>query len=172
MSKRAKDLTESTKMDIDIRNKEAYINKQYASMGKKYFEMHENDEEPLFEEIGLIREAKEEIQRMRDLLVEKKGLKKCSACQELIPQNVQFCPKCGAKCEMPAPEEAPAPQEDVKRCPSCQAELLPDALFCPECGAKYEAPVTEAAAEEVQEASATEGQTEGMSATEGQSEEA
>lgn len=115
VSKRAKDLTESTKMDIDIRAKESYINKQYTSIGKKYFEMHENDEEPLFEEVELIREAKAEIQRMQDLLVEKKGMKKCPSCQAIIQQNVQFCPHCGTKCEMPVEEEAAAeaPAEEV-----------------------------------------------------------
>ena len=41
VSQKAKDLTESTKMNIDIHSKEEYINRQYASMGKKYFELHE-----------------------------------------------------------------------------------------------------------------------------------
>ena len=105
VSKRAKDLTESTKMNIDIHSKEEYINRQYASMGKKYFELHEMDDEPLFEEIELIREAKAEIERMREQLAEKKGMKRCLSCQAIIPQDAQFCPSCGTKCETPFEEE-------------------------------------------------------------------
>lgn len=104
VSQKAKDLTESTKMNIDIHSKEEYINRQYTSMGKKYFELHENDEEALFEEIALIREAKAEIERMRQQLAEKKGMKKCPSCQVLMPQDAQFCPSCGAKYETPFEE--------------------------------------------------------------------
>ena len=35
VSQKAKDLTESTKMNIDIHSKEEYINRQYASIDRK-----------------------------------------------------------------------------------------------------------------------------------------
>lgn len=143
VSKRAKDLTESTKMDIDIRAKESYINKQYTSIGKKYFEMHENDEEPLFEEVELIREAKAEIQRMQDLLVEKKGMKKCPSCQAIIQQNVQFCPHCGTKCEMPVEEEAAAEAPAEEMAAEAPAEA-PEAVTEAPTGAPAEETAAEA----------------------------
>lgn len=105
VSQKAKDLTESTKMNLDIHSKEEYINRQYTLMGKKYFELHENDEEPLFEEIALIREAKEEIARMQEQLAEKKGMKRCPSCQAVMAQDAQFCPSCGKKYETPFEEE-------------------------------------------------------------------
>jgi hypothetical protein len=105
VSQKAKDITETTRLSVDIKAKEEYINKQYASMGEKYFELHQEDEEPLFEEIPLICEAKAEIARMKEQLAEKKGMKKCPACQASMDQDAQYCPNCGAKYETPFEEE-------------------------------------------------------------------
>jgi rubrerythrin len=105
VSQKAKDLTETTRMSMDIKAKEDYICKQYASMGEKYYEMHQDDDEPLFEEIALIREARAEVARMKDQLAEKKGMKRCPVCQASMDQDAQYCPSCGAKYETPYEEE-------------------------------------------------------------------
>lgn len=102
---RAKDLAENTKLSIDIHAKEEYINKQYASLGRKIYEMREGDGELKFEEFELIREAKQEVARMQGQLAERKGMKKCCSCQAVMPQDALFCPSCGTKDETPFEEE-------------------------------------------------------------------
>jgi predicted amidophosphoribosyltransferase len=42
---------------------------------------------------------------MKEQLAEKKGMKKCPACQASMAQDAQFCPNCGAKYETPYEEE-------------------------------------------------------------------
>lgn len=99
VSKKAKDMTGIAKLNMDMKAKEDYINKQYAAIGKQYYELHKDDEEPLFEEMSLIREAEEEILRMEQELADLKGLKKCPSCGAAMEQEAQFCSKCGAKYE-------------------------------------------------------------------------
>lgn len=99
VSRKAKDMTGIAKLNMDMKAKEDYINKQYAAIGKQYYELHKDDEEPLFEEMSLIREAEEEILRMEQELADLKGLKKCPSCGAAMEQEAQFCSKCGAKYE-------------------------------------------------------------------------
>lgn len=99
VSKKAKDMTGIAKLSMDIKAKEDYVNKQYMVIGEQYYELHQEDEEPLFAEIALIKEAKEEIHRMEQELVGLKGMKKCKSCGNAISQEARFCPSCGAKYE-------------------------------------------------------------------------
>lgn len=105
VSQKAKDLTGIAKLNMDIKAKEDYMNKQYAAIGKKYYDLHKEDEEPLFEEMALITEAAEEIQRMERELADLKGMKKCPSCDASMEQDAMFCPKCGAKYESVYEEE-------------------------------------------------------------------
>lgn len=61
VSQKAKDITGIAKLKLDIKSKEDYVNKLYMAIGKRYYEMHHEDAEPLFEEISLIEEAKEKF---------------------------------------------------------------------------------------------------------------
>lgn len=99
VSQKAKDLTGIAKLNMDIKAKEDYMNKQYAAIGRQYYELHKEDEEPLFEEMVLIREAAEDIQRMQQEMAELKGMKMCPVCEAAMEQEAQFCPKCGTKYE-------------------------------------------------------------------------
>lgn len=99
VSQKVKDMTGIARLSMDIKGKENYISKQFAAIGEQYYEMHKEDVEPLFEEIDLINEAKEEILRMQMELAELKGLKKCSVCGATADQDAQYCPKCGTKYE-------------------------------------------------------------------------
>ncbi len=48
----------------------------------------------------------------------------CPQCEAPLPQNVKFCPECGAKISAES------------KCKKCGAKLMPNAKFCPECGQK------------------------------------
>ena len=92
-----------------MKAKEDFIEKQYTEIGKQYFELHKEDEEPLFEEINLISESLMEIERLKSEIAEIKGKKKCPACGTVVEQDAVFCNKCGAKCESIFEEEAVTP---------------------------------------------------------------
>lgn len=105
VSQKAKELTELARMNLDVKAKEDFIEKQYMEIGKQYFELHKEDEEPLFEEIKLISESLMEIERLKSEMAELKGKKKCPACGAVVEQDAIFCNQCGAKCESIFEEE-------------------------------------------------------------------
>ncbi|MCI9138112.1 MAG: zinc ribbon domain-containing protein, partial [Lachnospiraceae bacterium] len=88
---------------------------QYMEIGKQYFELHKEDEEPFFEEISLIRETLQEISQLKSEIDDLKGKKKCPACGASLGQEDAYCNKCGAKCESIFEEEeviTPVKQEE------------------------------------------------------------
>lgn len=99
VSQKAKEMTGIAKLNMDIKAKEDYINKQYTAIGRQYYEMHKDDEEPLFEEMALVREAAEDTKRMEQELADLKGMKKCPSCEAAVEQDAKFCPKCGKNFE-------------------------------------------------------------------------
>ena len=114
VSQKAKELTEIAKLNMDVKTKEDFVVKQYMEIGKQYFELHKDDEEPFFEEIGLIKDALSEIDQLKAEIAELKGKKKCSQCGAVVEQDSIYCSKCGVKCESIFEEEAvkPMPQEE------------------------------------------------------------
>ena len=77
VSQKVTDLTEITKLRMDIRNKEDFVRRQYSEIGKQYYEMHKDDAQPLFEEITLITETLQKIEELRSGIAERKGKKLC-----------------------------------------------------------------------------------------------
>lgn len=99
VSKKAKDLTGLAKLNMDIRNKEEYILRQYTEIGKQYYEQHKEDAEPVFPEITLIKSALEEIEALKSEVADLKGMKKCQSCGAAMNVTDAFCNQCGAKYE-------------------------------------------------------------------------
>lgn len=97
MSQKAKDFSEIAKLAMDIRTKEDRVQKMYAELGKKYYDMHMNDAESEYEEISSIASALEEIEQMKKNLKELKGTKICPACGAEIGKDDVFCKACGKK---------------------------------------------------------------------------
>lgn len=105
VSQKAKDLTGIAKLNLDIKSKEDYIQKQYTRIGLQYYDLHKDDVEPLFEEIELIKEAQDEILKMEHELADLKGQKKCPGCGAVMDQDSQYCQQCGKKYESVYEEE-------------------------------------------------------------------
>ena len=111
VSQKAKELTGIAKLNLDIKAKEDFVERQYMEIGKQYFELHKEDEEPFFEEISLIRETLQEISQLKSEIDDLKGKKKCPSCGASLGQEDAYCNKCGAKCESIFEEETMAKEE-------------------------------------------------------------
>lgn len=98
VSQRAKDVSEIAKLKLDIKSKEDYVKEQYAAIGEMYFEKHK-DEEGLdeAEQFFLIKEALEEIERMKAEVLRIQGSAECPSCGTKMPEDAVFCSNCGAK---------------------------------------------------------------------------
>ena len=54
VSQKAKDLSGTAKLTLDIRSKEDQVQKLYAEVGRQYFEEHKEDDPAAYEEICYI----------------------------------------------------------------------------------------------------------------------
>lgn len=98
VGQKAKDVSEIAKLKLDIRSKEDYVEKQFAALGRAYFEKNkdvEGIEEA--EQFFLIKEAQEEIERMKAEVLRIQGTEECEQCGAKMPENAAFCSNCGAK---------------------------------------------------------------------------
>lgn len=58
VSQKVSEMTGIAKLNMEIRSKEDFVQKQYTQIGKQYYEMHKEDQEPFFEEMKLITDRK------------------------------------------------------------------------------------------------------------------
>lgn len=112
VTQKVTDLTEITKIKMDIRSKEESVRRNYAEIGRQYYELHKDDEEPLFEEVALITEALQKIEELRGEIAGRKGKKICPSCGAPNDIDALFCNKCGAKCENADTEETAAEEAE------------------------------------------------------------
>ena len=80
-TQKAKDLSGVAKLNLDIKAKEDYVQRQYTELGRIYYEEHKTESEvDGAEHFELIKEALEEIERMKLEIMELRGTKTCPKC--------------------------------------------------------------------------------------------
>lgn len=97
VSQKAKDISGVAKLKMDIKSKEDFVEKQYALIGKKYYEAHKDDDVLDYGEVSVIEEALQTIEVMKAQLLELKGAKKCPKCGAEVSEEAHFCESCGIK---------------------------------------------------------------------------
>jgi rRNA maturation endonuclease Nob1 len=95
VGQKAKDLSDTAKLTMDIRSKEDQVQKYYTQLGKQYYEAHSDDESD--EQIAQIKETLAVIEDMKKELLDLKGAKVCPACGREIDAEDAYCKSCGAK---------------------------------------------------------------------------
>ena len=64
---KAKEISEISSLNGQIRSQEKMIERTYLDMGKKYYEAHKNDSsDPFLEDMDRITEAKNQIERLKN----------------------------------------------------------------------------------------------------------
>lgn len=97
---KAKNLTDIASLKGQIATCESTIQKNYKDIGREYFESHKNDEESEYEaQFFAIKNAMTAIEELKKKINEIKGTRHCNHCNEDVPANSIFCPKCGVKLE-------------------------------------------------------------------------
>ena len=107
VTQKAKDVSEIAKLKLDIKSKEDYVQKQYMALGLAYYEKHK-DEEGIeeAEQFFLIKEAMEEIERMKAEVLRIQGSAECPKCGAKMLEGATFCSSCGTKMDDMYEEEA------------------------------------------------------------------
>lgn len=98
VTQKAKDVSELARLKLDIKSKEDYVQKQYAQLGRAYFEKHREEEDiEEAEQFFLVKEALEEISRLKEEVLRLQGACECPRCGARMPEAAVFCSSCGAK---------------------------------------------------------------------------
>ena len=111
VSQKAKELSGAAKLNLDIKAKEDFVQKQYAEIGRQYYEAHKDDASTEFEQFASIREALESIEQMKKDLLELKGAKACPQCGAKMSEDAAFCSECGASLTPAEEPEVPAEEK-------------------------------------------------------------
>ena len=92
----AKDASAIAKIKIDIHNKEVFLEKQYALLGKAFYEAHKDEdiEEQVY--FTSIKEAEVELVELNAKLMTAQGSVECPSCGSKQPQDKTYCADCGA----------------------------------------------------------------------------
>ncbi len=94
VSDRAKDVSDSTRMQYEIRKKKQELEDIYKQLGKKYYEDNKDSAD---DQITAIRETLAEIEDMEVKVAAFKGDRRCTKCGAVVPMDSGYCNKCGAK---------------------------------------------------------------------------
>ena len=98
VSQKAKEVSEVAKLKMDIHTKEAFVEKQFAALGRAYYEVNkDNANEEDAEKFAVIKEALEEIERMSQQVLDIQGVVQCPNCGKKMPSDNSFCSDCGTK---------------------------------------------------------------------------
>lgn len=128
---KAKEMSDTAKLNSMISEEETKINDVYYQIGKLYATMHINDHEEEFSGmIAAIGEAEANIRRYRQQIQNIKGVIRCSQCGAEVQLGVAFCSSCGAS----MPKVHPVNIDDLVRCESCGAMVKKEVRFCSACG--------------------------------------
>ena len=92
----AKNTSISAKLKYDIHNKEKFLEKQYALLGKAYYESHKDEDVKEKGCFASIKEAEEELVSLRAELLKTQGALECPSCEMKQEDKNAFCSNCGA----------------------------------------------------------------------------
>ncbi|MCR5784863.1 MAG: zinc ribbon domain-containing protein [Eubacterium sp.] len=96
LGEKAKETADLAKLQLEIRSKKDFIDRQYAEIGKKVYEEKKDMVNSGYEEIFLIKHTYEEIEEIKKEIADLKGYQQCPSCGANVKADDNFCPKCGS----------------------------------------------------------------------------
>lgn len=136
VAQKVSSVTESAKLNNQIKSNQRMIEKILYHVGEKCFELNGNKSETpydqMFQEIHRLQKENASFQEQIATL---KMENVCPKCGFQNSGKSKFCVNCGALLETDTEVQK---GEDEKICASCGTANLTDALFCAECGRKFE----------------------------------
>lgn len=120
-----------TSYEEKINQLQAEIEQRYATIGKKYYELHQADaEEEIREDVEKLNELNLEITYQQEQLEEYRNKHICKNCGAEISETDRFCNSCGIRII----REGEVEQDDTHTCPKCGEPVQEGQKFCCKCG--------------------------------------
>ena len=97
---KAKVFTDIASLRSQIATNENSILKKYREIGRQYYSHHKDDEAPEFHElIADIKAFEKSIDSLQEKINQLQGTIHCPNCDNDVPKDSAFCPKCGSRIE-------------------------------------------------------------------------
>jgi hypothetical protein len=122
VGQKAKDLSGTAKLTMDIHSKEDQVQRLYAQLGKQYYEAHSDEESD--QQISQIRELLLTIEDMKKELLDLKGARVCPRCGRQIDAEDSYCKACGVKLE----EDDIIVDAEVREAPENENDITEEAF--------------------------------------------
>lgn len=138
-AQKTKELTETSRLRAAITSENKAIQETYSQIGQVYFTKFADDPDPdLANLCQRILEAKQNIQKYEEQILNIKNEIECSNCHARLPKGTVFCNQCGARLSYDGTAQPSAEQSapSVCYCPECGSPNDPATNFCTECGSK------------------------------------
>lgn len=133
-AKKTRDVSDTVKLNAQVMEEERKVNNLYAQLGRQYYSLHTDREEPEFYDlVNTIRASETKINVLKKQIQDIKGTNNCKNCGAEVAKGAAFCSVCGAA----VPKEEAAPgfnNTDFIKCPGCGAEIEKGTNFCTSCG--------------------------------------
>lgn len=149
-AKKTNELAAVAKLNMNIKSCESKLGAVYGEIGRLFYTATRSGEDFSTEISNFVMEADKytaDISSLKKQLNDLRKVSVCPACGQEIPNDVFFCPKCGAKQEKPVEEEC--------TCECCCEEPSEEGA-CECCGKAAEECACECCCEEAPEAPAEE----------------
>ena len=91
----AKDVSAVAKIKMDIHNKEVFLEKQYALLGKAFYNAHKDEDVEEKNYFPSITEAEADLIRLNEELLAAQGSVACPSCGSKQSADNGFCSDCG-----------------------------------------------------------------------------
>ena len=97
---KAKNFTDIASLKGQIVAQENVILRQYKEIGRAYYAAHKDDAAAEFpEQMEAVKKAEDLIEEMKKRIAELCGTRHCPICENDVPDDSIYCPKCGTKME-------------------------------------------------------------------------
>lgn len=130
VASQTKNLTETTKMSMNITNNEKEVLELYNQIGRIFYDENKLSEDCLcIDLVKRINDLLQENGKLKENINLLKGVVVCQNCAKEVSNKYNCCNYCGAPIIKPI-QEAPI----AKICQKCGMQLEADSKFCFNCG--------------------------------------
>ena len=107
---RVSDVSNIAKLKLELRSKEDFIQRQFAELGRLYYEAHKEAADSVAEQdlFNSIAETEAQIAETKSTILNLQGAICCPECGEKYQKGYKFCPFCGGELR-----NEPEQEEDI-----------------------------------------------------------
>ena len=107
---RVSDFSNIAKLKLELRSKEDFIQRQFAELGRLYYEAHKEAADSVAEQdlFNSIAETEAQIAETKSTILNLQGAICCPECGEKYQKGYKFCPFCGGELR-----NEPEQEEDI-----------------------------------------------------------